>query len=235
MDTYAQEIERGLAELGIEASPQLVSSLTRHLELVEEANRSFNLTRIEPENAVSLHVVDSLLALPHLATAPPGAFADLGSGAGYPGIPLALASGRDAHLVESVKKKATFLQRVVEELRLKATVHPIRAEELAQSSPGAFSAVTARALTALPSLVELASPLLADGGLLLAMKGRPGEEELSAGARAGALCGMREIQRLQIALPGTDVLRTVVVYKRQGASSVRLPRRNGQAQREPLA
>lgn len=235
MDRYGREIEQALGDLGIDATAQLVGSLARHLALVEEANRSFNLTRIEPENAVSLHVVDSLLVLPHLAAAPAGAFADLGSGAGYPGIPLALASGRDLHLVESVKKKAAFLERVVVELRLKATVHPVRAEELAQESPGAFCAVTARALTALPSLVELASPLLRDSGVLLALKGRPSDEELSAGVTAGAVCGMREVRRLEIALPGTDIVRTVVVYEREGAPRVRLPRRNGMAQREPLA
>ena len=77
---------------------------------------------------------------------------------------MAIVSGRSAALVESVKKKAVFLEHVVGVLRLDSTVHPVRAEALAETDPGSFGAVTARALSSLSSLVELAAPLLADGG-----------------------------------------------------------------------
>lgn len=235
MSAYAAQIHDALAVLGIEPSADRVAALARHLDMVDEANRAFNLTRVDPESAVALHIVDSLLALPQLDDAPPGRFADIGSGAGFPGIPLAVLSGREVSLVESVKKKAAFLERVVAELRLKATVHPTRAEELASEAPGAYSAVTARALSALPSLVELAAPLLADGGRLVALKGRPEPEELARGVRAAALCGLTEVQVAERALPGTDIVRTIVVYQRTGRPTVRLPRRPGAAQRDPLA
>jgi 16S rRNA (guanine527-N7)-methyltransferase len=194
-----------------------------------------NLTSIDAADAVALHVLDSLTALRALQAAPMGPFADLGSGPGYPGIPLSIVSGRAVALVESVKKKASFLERVIGDLRLEATVHPIRAEELALEMPGRFSAVTARALSSLPALVELATPLLAPGGVLICMKARLDDEELRRGDLAGALCGLQRESIDRVSVPGIDVERTIVTYRRSSLSRVRLPRRPGMAQRQPLA
>jgi len=221
--------------MGIHPDARQVASLARHLELVAEANASFNLTTIPEASYISLHVLDSAAALETLATAPPGEFADLGTGAGFPGIPLAVLSGRRVTLIESVKKKATFLERVCADLCLEASVQGVRAEELALVRAAEFAAVTARALSALSSLVELASPLLVDGGLLICLKGAPEEDELSRGDAVGRRCGMRRVVTAPIEVPGVDALRTIVVYRRGGAIGVSLPRRNGMAQRQPLA
>ena len=120
----------------------------------------------------------------------PGGFRRPGERAGFPGIPLAILSSRPVTLVESVKKKAAFLERVVAELRLEASVQGIRAEELAEMRPRSYSAVTARALSSLPSLVELASPLLAEGGPphlpeRRARGGRARSRAIAAARRAG--------------------------------------------------
>lgn len=221
--------------MGIHPDARQVASLARHLELVAEANASFNLTTIPEASYIPLHVLDSAAALETLATAPPGEFADLGTGAGFPGIPLAVLSGRRVTLIESVKKKATFLERVCADLCLEASVQGVRAEELALVRAAEFAAVTARALSALSSLVELASPLLVDGGLLICLKGAPEEDELSRGDAVGRRCGMRRVVTAPIEVPGVDALRTIVVYRRGGAIGVSLPRRNGMAQRQPLA
>jgi 16S rRNA (guanine527-N7)-methyltransferase len=233
--TLAEQIAAGIDALGLRGPHGVADALARHVQLVLEANAVFNLTSISPEDAASLHVLDSLTALPFLEAAPPGVFADIGSGAGFPGIPLAMMSGRPVALVESVGKKADFLVRAVADLRLDATVHRARAEELAQTHPESFSAVTARALSSLPSLVELSAPLLLAGGLLVCLKGQPPESELEGGRAAAALCGMREDRVEQLSVPGTDARRCVVVYRRVGSSQVRLPRRPGMAQRKPLA
>jgi 16S rRNA (guanine527-N7)-methyltransferase len=136
--------------------------------------------------------------------------------------------------VESVRKKAAFLEHVVADLRLEATVHPVRAEELALQRPGDFAAVVARALSSLPSLVELAAPLLARGGRLIAMKGRLDAGELLRGDKVAATCGLERCALDEFSLPGTDAARTIVVYTSVEPPSVRLPRRNGLAQRQPL-
>jgi 16S rRNA (guanine527-N7)-methyltransferase len=203
--------------------------------LVFEANQRFNLTSIHEADAVPLHVLDSCVAARCLEGAPAGQFADIGSGAGFPGIPLAILTCRPAGLVESVGKKARFLESVVEELCLKATVQPFRAEEVAEAHAGEFAAVTARALSALPSLVELAAPLLVRGGWLVCLKGAPEDEELQRGDVAARLCGLRRLGTELVRVPGVEGRRTVVTYERVGSPSVRLPRRNGMAQRAPLA
>jgi 16S rRNA (guanine527-N7)-methyltransferase len=229
------EIAAGLSALRIPHSDEQVSALSRHLGLVAEANAAFNLTTIPEDQSVVLHVLDSAVALPFLETAPEGDFADLGSGPGFPGVPLGVLSGRPFTLVESVKKKATFLELVVAELRLEATVRGIRAEELAEERPGTFAAVTVRAVSSLPSLVELAAPLLCQNGLLVCLKGAPDEAELARGDLAARRCGMTRIQTVGVEVPGVDARRTIVVYRRRGSSSISLPRRNGMAQRQPLA
>lgn len=234
MDTRAN-IASGLEALGIAADAQQLALLAEHLEMVFEANETLNLTSIDPVDAVALHVLDSATAAPFVMAAPEGAMADLGTGAGFPGVPLAILTGREVSLVESVKKKASFLALVVEALCLKATVHPIRAEELALEQRGAFSVVTARALSSLPSLVELASPLLRENGRLICLKGRMEDDELRRGDQAAALCGMVRLETQSVAIPGVEVARVIVVYERAGRSVRKLPRRIGLAQRQPLA
>lgn len=235
MTKRLDEITNGLARMGISCGPGEAAALLVHLRLVDEANASFNLTAIAPGDSVAMHVLDSAAAVPFLDAAPEGDFADLGSGAGFPGIPLAILTGRSVTLVESVKKKAAFLERAAAELRLKATVQPVRAEELATERRGGYSAVTARALSSLPSLVELASPLLCVGGVLICLKGRPEDAELARGDAAAALCGMVRTETSAVLVPGIDAARTVVVFRRSGKSKLVLPRRNGMAQRQPIA
>lgn len=235
MTERLREITDGLARMGISCGAEAAAALSTHLGLLEEANASFNLTAIAPEDSVSMHVLDSAAALPFLNAAPEGEFTDLGSGAGFPGIPLAILSGRSVTLVESVKKKAAFLERAAAGLRLKATVRPVRAEELAAERREGYSAVTARALSSLPSLVELASPLLSVGGLLICLKGSPDDEELARGDAAAAICGMVRTETSPVVIPGIDAARTIVVFRRSGKRKLALPRRNGMAQRQPIA
>ena len=235
MDTDARSIATAARGMGLSLDEGQAQALSLHLRAVLETNEVMNLTSIDEESAVALHILDSLTALSALESAPAGPFADLGAGPGYPGVPLAVVSGRGVALVESVKKKAAFLQRVVDDLRLEATVHPIRAEELAVEMPGCFSAVVARALSALPSIVELASPLLDVGGVLLCMKGSLDEDELSRGDRAGVLCGLHRESVTKVVIPGLKVERAIVTYRKSSPPKVRLPRRSGLAQRQPLA
>lgn len=235
MKNIEEDIASGVRALGLEVMPQALSDLALHMRRVLEMNSVMNLTSIKEPDFVPLHVLDSLSAHPYLEREPEGRLVDLGSGAGYPGIPLAIVSGRPVSLVESVQKKAAFLVSVCEELRLESTVHAIRAEELAIEQPRGYSVVTARALSALPSLVELASPLLSIGGALICLKGSPESSELERGDSAARRCGFVRERTDAIAVPGVDAVRTIVVYRKTMESNMRLPRRNGMAQRQPLA
>ena len=134
----------------------------RHLELVIEANRTTNITRISSwEDGMVLHVQDSLLGLDALNACPEGRYADIGTGAGYPGIPLAIETGRPTLLVDSVQKKVQILDGFIEELGLEnVSTYAGRIEDLGREQAGQFAAISARALSKLSILLELSSPLL---------------------------------------------------------------------------
>ncbi len=125
------------------------------------------------------HVLDSAQLAPLLPD-PPGALADLGAGAGFPGLVLALTTGWHVHLVESDQRKAAFLREAVRVTGANAEVHAVRAESLTLPP---LPVVTARALAPLTDLLALAAPLLAPGGVCLFPKGRAAEDELTAAAR----------------------------------------------------
>ena len=223
-----------LSAVNVEASPGQAELIRAHSEAVLEANKQFNLTRVtSPEDVLDLHIGDSATALPYLNQSPPGNAADLGSGAGYPGIVLSILSGRHFVLVESVKKKAAFLRQTALDLSLDIDIEAVRAEELALSRPCGFSVVIARALSSLPALVELASPLLVTGGRLICMKARPTSEELASGEAAARLCGMLLRSVIPFDLPNGGN-RLVIEYERYGTVREHLPRRPGMAQRQPL-
>jgi 16S rRNA (guanine527-N7)-methyltransferase len=216
---------------------QQADALLAHLDAVLEVNSRLNLTAITDRvEAISLHVVDSV-ALLRLLGKENLPIADIGSGAGFPGIPLSICAGIPVSLVESSKKKARFLSECLESFGglSGSEVIPLRAEELASERPGAYGCVVARALSSLPSLVELASPLLRQGGILVAMKGSPTIEERKLGVGAGQLVGMREFDWLEYQLPESGQRRTLVRYRRSGTSRIELPRRNGLAQKRPLS
>ena len=206
------------------------------LEEVLVANRTVNLTSItDKEEGQLLHIEDSLAALPELIQAPEGEYADLGSGAGFPGVPLALASGRPVLLVEAVKKKCAAIEDIVERLGLQAQVsfYPGRAEELARCRPAAFSAITARALSRLPSLMELASPLLQQAGMLICLKSADITEELDQARGVQEKLALSLVDVRTYTLSDEVTRRSVVVFEKRGEPCVSLPRRAGMAQKRP--
>ena len=175
------ELEAGLGALGLERA--LSAPLLDYLALLLRWNRAYNLTAIrEPGDMVRKHLLDSLAmhASVDAIAARGGSLADLGTGAGLPGIPLAIAKpGLRVALVEANGKKARFLREAVRTLGLgNAREAESRIESL--DEPGAHDAITARALASLALIVQLGGHLLADGGVLLAMKGIVPDDEIAA-------------------------------------------------------
>ena len=209
--------------------------IQKHLELVIKANETSNLTRItSADEAVVLHVEDSLSALPEMETAPDGLYGDMGSGAGFPGIPLAIATGRPTLLIDARKKKMDILSSIIKELGLEdqVNVYAGRAELLARSRVGEFSVLTARALSKLSVLMELASPLLANNGLLICYKSHIEEEEMDDALRVQKLVGMKLDSDRSFMLE--DYERRIVTFRKVGKPRINLPRLEGQAQKNPL-
>lgn len=208
--------------------------LKRHLELVIEANKTTNITRISTwEEGMLLHVEDSLVGLPEVQDAPQGRLVDIGSGAGYPGIPLAIESGRETLLADSVGKKTAILNSMVEELGLaNVKVYTGRIEDLARERPNEFTVVTARALAQLSILMELASPLLMEGGRLICYKANVAEEEIQHALSLQEQLGMKLISDRMAALEGN--CRRIICFERTDRPKMKLPRKTGMAQKRPL-
>lgn len=232
-----ERLRHWLEAYGIDTTEGQRELMLHHLELVQQKNRVINLTRItDPSSAVILHLVDSLLLLPAVCEAPAGCLLDMGTGAGFPGMPLCIVSGRQGLLVDSVGKKVAAVQEFIGELGLEQEVQAskVRIEELAQSRRGEFPVVVARAVARMATLVEYATPLLQKQGRLVITKGRLSEDEYEAGRRAARLCGMKVVSRETCELPLGLGHREIVTVERVSKSRVRLPRKVGMAQHQPL-
>lgn len=219
------------------AQDQTMSLMQRYLDSILEANKVTNLTRItDGEQARLLHIEDSLVGLPEVNEAPTGLYGDLGSGGGFPGVPLALATGRKTLLVDSVKKKMAIVQSALDDLSLSEQISTSseRIEDLPLEYKEKFAVLTARALSKLVSLIELASPLLKKGGRLVCYKAQLSSEELEEALAVQDLVGMKMISQREICLSDGETTRTIVVFEKIGKSRIKLPRRIGLAQKQPL-
>ena len=219
------------------AEDQTMSLMQRYLDSILEANKVTNLTRItDGEQARLLHIEDSLVGLPEVDEAPTGLYGDLGSGGGFPGVPLALATGRKTLLVDSVKKKMAIVQSALDDLSLSEQISTSseRIEDLPLEYKEKFAVLTARALSKLVSLIELASPLLKNGGRLVCYKAQLSSEELEEALAVQDLVGMKMISQREICLSDGETTRTIVVFEKIGKSRIKLPRRIGLAQKQPL-
>ncbi|MGY8562446.1 16S rRNA (guanine(527)-N(7))-methyltransferase RsmG [Paracidovorax citrulli] len=198
----AAALEKGLAAMGLDAA--LAPPLLTYLTLLNRWNGTYNLTAIrDPLEMVTRHLLDSLAMQPFLEQ---GTLADLGTGPGLPGIPLAIARPRlQVTLVESNGKKARFMREAVRQLGLtNARVAESRAEALAE--PGAYDNVTARAMDTLAGIIAVGGHLLRPGGKLLAMKGVYPHDEI-----AQLPAGWQVEQVLPLQVPGLTGERHLVV------------------------
>jgi len=200
-------LRAGLAALALPG--EIAQPLLAYLDLLARWNRTYNLTAVrDPREMVPRHILDSLAMEPFLDGI--GTLADLGTGPGLPGIPLAIARPRlRVTLVEANGKKARFLREAVRTLGLaNADVAESRIEAL--DRPGAFDAITARALATLPQILGFGGHLLAPSGKLLAMKGARPDEEIAALPR-----GWRLEMLHRLTVPGQDGERHLAVVGRE--------------------
>lgn len=213
-----------------------------HLYLMYQKNAFINLTSIRtmPDGLI-LHSLDSLLfakvideyiALDSYALA-----LDMGTGGGFPGIPLAAVSNFNVELLDSVGKKVNACNEFVEEMGLEDRVHAshARLEEFVKETGRAFDIVTARALAKLDVLIEYAEPYVKRGGYLFFGKANPDAQEISDANMVAKICGFEIVSRETFELPENFGHREIVVLRKISKSKVRLPRKNGEAKNNPLS
>lgn len=226
-DTLQELAADSLAAWGLSASPAAVQGIVRHFLRVREENRRVNLMglRHEPASVGFIRLsIDAMSAA--LVVDAGGSAVDLGSGAGYPGLPLALLHPSQSWtLVEATKKKAAFIERMVDELAVpNASVVSQRAEEWARKTGPRFSWATARAIGPLPLVAELAAPLLVVGGRVVAMRGPAGADEAQQARAALEVLGLRVLGARQFALPEGQGARTLVQLEKVVDTPFRFPR-----------
>jgi 16S rRNA (guanine527-N7)-methyltransferase len=225
---------------------QLVQFELYFRELVEW-NEKFNLTAITEYVEVQIkHFLDSLVALPLIVTAlgetmPPERplrLLDVGTGAGFPGIPLKIVAPRlNVTLMDGTGKKITFLQETVTKLGLQEVeVVQGRAEEMGNNDlyRGQFDLVTARAVAALNTLVEYLLPFVRRGGLAVIYKGTSAPQEFAEARKAIELLGGETLQLAPVQVPFLDEQRYLLLIKKQRATPDRFPRGQGLPRKKPL-
>jgi len=203
--TLAAGLDAGLAALGLDLPGDARRKLLAYLGLLAKWNRTYNLTAIRDENEMlTHHLLDSLAVLPVLekSTLAGRRWVDVGSGAGLPGIPLAILRP-DLHvtLLEPLLRRVNFLELAVAELGLGERVRVIRGR--AEDHALTYDVVTCRALAPLPRLLGWCDPLRGEGGRIVALKGSSAAEEVAAAA--GEL-RRRRLQAVveELSLPGLD-------------------------------
>jgi 16S rRNA (guanine527-N7)-methyltransferase len=237
-DLLAHEAGR----MGLELTDGQLALFRRYYEELGAWNARVNLTAIVEWDAVQIqHFLDSLTCmgvLPPAARAAPYAIVDVGAGAGFPGVPLKIVlSHARLTLIESVGKKAAFLRHVAQVLGLEQVeVLTLRAEEAGRQSPhrAGYDLAVARAVAALPVLVEYMLPLVQVGGLVVAMKGRDVQEEVAAAQRAIHALGGQLAVVHPVTLPGLDGPRHLVVVAKVRRTPPQFPRQTGIPGKHPL-
>ncbi|MCQ2559545.1 MAG: 16S rRNA (guanine(527)-N(7))-methyltransferase RsmG [Clostridia bacterium] len=229
----------GAEELKLELPEAAVAAFRQYYNFLQEENQKYNLTAITSEKeAASKHFLDSLVLKKYLPREKQKMI-DLGSGAGFPGLPLAICCPQlQMVLADSVGKKTGFLQQVIELLKLKSRVEVVqaRAEDLGRNSlyRENFDLVVARALAPLSVLLEYALPLLKVGGIFWALKGAAAQEENEGAVKAYQKLGGILEGYLEFALPEGKESRCLLKIRKVEPTPKKYPRKPGIPAKRPL-
>jgi 16S rRNA (guanine(527)-N(7))-methyltransferase GidB len=237
MDSLKNLFRERAALIDINLSEPDIEKFFRYKDILKEWNQKINLTAIEDDEGIIIkHFVDSLTILPHLDKKAVKLI-DIGTGAGFPGIPIKIIRG-DANvtLLDSLDKRIKFLDTVNQSLGLTGieAVHG-RAEDFGVKTGfrESFDVAVARAVAALPVLLEYCLPFVKVGGHFIAMKGSSAEEVVQSKKALDILGG--QIQEVkEFVIPGTDMNRSIVIVKKLRQTPTKYPRKAGKPTKEPL-
>ena len=232
MDSMLTTLRAGLPELGVTIPEGADETLCRFgCELIEQ-NKVMNLTAItEPEAVARLHLLDCLTVL-RCADLKGKTLIDVGCGAGFPGVPLAIASGAKITLLDSLGKRRNWLEATLPKLGVEARYITARAEEAVADRREQYDFATSRAVARLNILLELTAPYVKVGGAVLAMKGAAGREELAECKNAIRQLGLKLEQVHEFPMDGTNHMG--IVLRKVAPSPAKFPRRYAKIKASPL-
>lgn len=233
MDKMKETLLAGLPELGLTLEVQTVDTLCAFGAAVVKQNEVMNLTAItEPEAVAKLHLLDSLTVL-SVADLKGKSIIDVGCGAGFPGVPVAIAC-KDARvtLLDSLGKRMKWLEECLPQLGIRARCITARAEEAAAEHREKFDFATSRAVARLNILLELTAPYVRVGGAVLALKGAAAREELEEAKNAVKKLGLKVEQIRDFTIDGAN--HSVIVLRKIAPTPPQYPRRYAKIKQSPL-
>ena len=233
MDLMRKTLDAGLPQLGLELSEEAKNTLCDFGHAVVKQNEVMNLTAItEPDQVAKLHLLDSLTVL-KCADLEGKTLIDVGCGAGFPGVPTAIACpGAKITLLDSLAKRVHWLETILPELGVDVTCVTARAEEAVVSRREQFDYATSRAVARLNILLELTAPYVKVGGAVLAMKGAAAREELAEAGTAIKKLGLKLEAVREFPMDGTT--HSVIVLRKVASTPARYPRRFAKIKQAPL-
>jgi len=232
------QLVEGAAGLGLTLTDRQIEQFVRYAALLEEWNARMNLTRIPPDQVVPLHFLDSLALCRAVDLRAGGRLIDVGTGAGFPGVPLKIAfPALSLTLLDSTRKRLVFLDTVLRQLDLPGaiTLHA-RAEEAGRAAPHreAYDYAAARAVARLNVLAEWLLPLIRVGGAALALKSADVQKEIAEAEGAVTRLGGVVEKIVSVVLPGVGIERKIVVLRKTRRTPPRYPRAGGEIRAKPL-
>lgn len=234
-----EKLIKGAEELGINIDNHKAKLYIDYLNLLLEWNKKVNLTAItEPEEIITKHFLDSISIIPIIKQYNIKKLIDVGTGAGFPGVPIKIASPEiGVVLLDSLNKRINFLNELIRLLKLDniKTQHG-RAEEYGQKTDfrESFDVVTSRAVAKLSVLTELCLPFVSVGGIFVSLKGPKLTEEIVEAKKAIDILGGKIVEQKEIKLPGLDDKRSIVIVKKIKSTPVKYPRKPGTPEKKPL-
>lgn len=236
-EIFFEKMQEKLKVLDICFSVEQIEQFFDYMELLIEWNEKMNLTAItEPEEIILKHFIDSITILKEIEDG--SKIVDVGTGAGFPGIPLSIMNPTlKVTLVDSLNKRLIFLQEVVDKLKLKnVEIIHARAEEFGQNKKyrESFDISTSRAVANLSTLSEYLIPLVKVGGKVISMKAAEAQEEINQAKKAIQVLGGTIEKIDEFNLPESDIGRTVIVIKKEEKTPNKYPRKPGTPSKEPI-
>lgn len=225
----------GISEMGLDPNRKGVAKLLPYLEMMLERNRELNLTSVtEPAEAVKLHLLDSLAIFKFLDLEGKTVI-DVGTGGGMPGVAIALYEPEArVTLLDATGKKLAFIKEACNKLGIFPDIVNARAEEYARTGAReSYNVVVARAVAAMPTLLELCMPLVKQGGVFAAYKGAA-EGEIEVAKKAATVLGGGVITPHSYVIPGADAARTLIITNKKAHTPSVYPRAFAQIKKRPL-
>ena len=237
--TNADILKKGIEDLGLKCSDETIYKFSKYREILVEWNQKMNLTGIEEEKEVYIkHFLDSVAAVKKGYIKDGMSIIDVGTGAGFPGLPLRIClENSKVTLLDSLNKRINFLSEVctsinVDDIEL---IHG-RAEHFGKDEKyrEQYDIATARAVAGLPILMEFCVPFIKVGGYFVCLKGPNADTELEESRKAMEVLGLEFVEKIDVELPEIELKHNIVVFKKVNSTPAKYPRKAGKPVKSPI-